>query len=296
MPRPGCDTARVEARYVELADGRRLAYSEYGDPAGVPLINCHGGLTSRRDIEGCDESARVAGVRVISPDRPGIGRSDPRPGRRLLDWPDDVVALAEALGVERFAVLGWSLGGLYAAACAFALPERVTAAALVASVIPGDWPGMAREINRMDRVFMRLSSHAPKVERLVFRSMGVAGRRAPTLFRRLSLISLDKPSRKLVMSAPASAFSGPIAEGLRNPIGVIDDYRILDSAWGFDPAAIQPPVHIWQGECDSMLPSSWAERLARDIPNAHLTLCPGEGHFLALARYPEIFTTLMRAS
>lgn len=273
---------------MELADGRRLAYSEYGDPAGMPVINCHGGLTSRRDIEGCEESARAAGVRVISPDRPGIGRSDPKPGRTLLDWPADVVALVDALGVERFAVLGWSLGGAYAAACAFALRERISAVALVASAIPGDWCRMEREINLTDRVFMRLSARAPRVLHLVLRANGMVAHRAQAIFRRFSLIALDKPSRKLVMSAPASAFSGPIAEGLRDPVGVLDDYRILRSPWGFDPAEIQQPVHIWQGD-------SWAERLATRIPNADLRICSGEGHFLALERYPEIFTTLNSA-
>lgn len=280
---------------MELADGRKLAYSEYGDPAGKPVINCHGGLTSRRDIESCEESARAAGVRVISPDRPGIGRSDPRAGRTLLDWPADVVALADALGVERFAVLGWSLGGPYAAACAFALPERVSTVALVASGIPADWPEMVSEINPTDRILMRLSTRAPRVDRLVFRANGMMARRAPAIFRRLSLVTLDKPSRKLVMSAPASAFSGPIGEGLRNPVGVLDDYRILGSPWGFDPAEIQQPVHIWQGDRDSMLPSSWAERLAARIPNTDLRICSGEGHFLALKRYPEIFSALRSA-
>ena len=286
----------MDPQFVELADGRKLAYSEYGDPAGTPVINCHGGLTSRRDIESCEDDARAAGVRVISPDRPGIGRSDAKPGRALLDWPADVGALADALRVERFAVLGWSAGGPYAAACGFALPERVTSVGLVASAIPGDWPGMAHEINRPDRRFIALSTRAPWVERLVFRAMGGAARRTPAIFRRLSAISLDGPSRELVMSAGASAFSGPIGEGLRNPAGVIDDYRILGAAWGFDPAEIRQPVHIWQGADDNMLPAGWAERLAARLPNANLRLCPGEGHFLALARYPEIFAALAGAS
>ncbi len=281
---------------MELADGRKLAYSEYGDPAGAPVFNCHGGLTSRRDVEGCEDGARAAGVRVISADRPGIGRSDAKPGRTLLDWPADVEALADALRVGRFAVLGWSAGGPYAAACGFALPKRVTSVGLIASGIPGDWPGMAREINRTDRVFIALSTRAPWVERLVFRAMGGTARRTPAIFRRLSAVSLDKPSRKLVMSADARAFSGPIAEGLLNPAGVIDDYRILGSAWGFDPADIRQPVHIWQGVEDNMLPASWAERLAERLPDVDLRICPGEGHFLALGRYPEILATLAKAS
>ena len=115
---------------------------------------------------------------MISPDRPGVGRSDPKPGRALLDWPADVSSLADALGIERFALLGWSAGGPYALACAFALPDRVKAVALIASAIPADRCGMAGEINRMDRVFTRLSAGHARTERLAFRAMGITAARA----------------------------------------------------------------------------------------------------------------------
>ena len=283
----------TEPRYVQLPDGRRLAYSEYGDLRGKPLINCHGGLTSRRDVEGCEAIARDVGARVISPDRPGIGRSDRRPGRTLLDWPADVGALADALEVEEFAVMGWSLGGQYAAACAFALPERVRSVALVASPIPREWSGMIHEINRMDRALMRISRRAPWLDDLIFRGMGAVARRAPSTFRRLSSRTLDEPSRRLVNAAPAPAFSGPIAEGVRGPGGVVDDYRVLDSPWGFDPAQIQQPVQIWQGDADGLVPAVWAQRLAKCIPHSNLRMCPGEGHFLPLAHYREILSGVL---
>ncbi|HEY6428062.1 MAG TPA: alpha/beta hydrolase [Acidimicrobiales bacterium] len=88
----------MDPAFASLPDRRRLAYDEYGDPDGIPVLNCHGGLTSRKDMERCAATAAAAGVRVISPDRPGIGRSDAKPGRTLLDWPPDVAALADALG------------------------------------------------------------------------------------------------------------------------------------------------------------------------------------------------------
>jgi pimeloyl-ACP methyl ester carboxylesterase len=287
------DVRLVEIQTLHLQDGRVLGYAEYGDPGGVPVVSCHGGLTSRLDIRSCDTLARALGVRVISPDRPGIGCSDRKPDRTLLDWPRDVAMLVDAVGIERFAVLGWSAGGPYAAACAFALPERVSACGLIASAIPRDWPGMLREVNLMDHILMRLSSVAPRIEWAVFRAMGAVAKLAPATFRMLSLVTLDRPSRRIVMGAPASDFSGPLAEGLRNPAGVVDDYRVLDAAWGFDPAKIKPPVYIWQGDKDSMLPTSWGERLAARIPNANLTICHGEGHFLALGRYREILNALI---
>ena len=277
---------------MRLMDGRSLGYTEFGDPSGAPLINCHGGLSSGLDIRGVEPVARELGVRVISPDRPGIGRSDRRPGRTLLDWPSDVVALAGTLGIDRFAALGWSAGGPYAAAIAWALPERVSAAGLVASAIPGDWPGMERELGRMDRRLIRLSTRAPWADRIAFRAMGALARRSPAGFRRLSALTLDPASRELLTAAPARDFSDAIAEGMRDPDGVLDDYRVLDAPWGFDPAEIRAPVVIWQGDADTLVPVTWGERLAQRIPGAELRICHGDGHFLALGRYAEILGVL----
>jgi pimeloyl-ACP methyl ester carboxylesterase len=285
----------MQARIVRLPDGRSLAYDEYGDPGGTPVLNCHGGLTCRRDIEGCDRDAREAGVRVISPDRPGIGSSERRAGRELLDWPVEVAALLDTLGVDRFAVIGWSAGGAYAAACAQALPRRVTALALLASVIPPDWAAMTSEINRLDRLLLRRSNGALRTNRLVLGAMGALARSAPASFRRLSMASLDAPSRRLLGAAFAGSFSGPIAEGLRDPDGVLDDYRVLGSPWGFDLADLGGPVYIWQGDGDTMVPPAWASRLAERIPGAELRIFPDQGHFLPLAIYPEIFAALLHA-
>src|SRR6266536_1812907 len=108
-----------------------LAYTHYGDPNGQPVMYFHGWPGSRLEAELVSGEARTAGALVIAVDRPGMGGSDFQRGRRLLDWADDVVALADALQLERFAVLGVSGGGPYALACAHAIPQRVSAAATV---------------------------------------------------------------------------------------------------------------------------------------------------------------------
>ncbi len=278
--------------WITLPDGRRLAYEEYGDPSGAPVVNCHGGLTSRLDVGRCADVAGRAGIRLISPDRPGIGRSDPKPDRTLLDWPKDVAALADALGAGRFGVLGWSAGGPFAAACVFALADRVTSAALVASAIPGDWPDMADEINRTDRALLRLSFRARPGALLAMRVMGLCAAHAPAAFRRASCRSLDEPSRRVVMADPLRTYTEPIAEGLRRPSAVVEDYRIFGSAWGFGLDALRPPVTVWQGEADALVPVGWGERLAAAMPGARLRLLPDEGHFLTTSRYAEVFSVL----
>ena len=125
---------------LTLPDGRRLAYADYGDPAGPVVLECVGTPQSRLPDPVQVTEAEQAGLRMIVPDRPGFGRSDPRPGRTLTDWPADAAALTDALGVDRFPVLGASGGGPYAVACGVVLADRVTRVALVAPAAPADAP------------------------------------------------------------------------------------------------------------------------------------------------------------
>jgi pimeloyl-ACP methyl ester carboxylesterase len=122
--------------HVVLPGGRRLTYREYGDPHGRPVIYHHGTPSSRLEPEafGLPAVARTHGIRLIAPDRPGVGGSDHQPGRTLLDWPQDLRYLADQLRLPGFAVLGYSGGVPFAAAASARLPDLITSAALVACV------------------------------------------------------------------------------------------------------------------------------------------------------------------
>src|SRR6201993_1539648 len=105
------DVSDEAYQVVRLRDGRRLSYAQYGDPDGFPILNAHGGLACRLDVAAAAPAAERCGVRLISPDRPGVGRSDPQPGRTILDWTLDATELLDRLQVDRFGVLGWSPWG-----------------------------------------------------------------------------------------------------------------------------------------------------------------------------------------
>ena len=80
-------------------------------------------------------------------DRPGIGGSDPKPGRTVAGWPADVEELAEHLGLDRFVVSGWSAGGPHALACAHALGQQVDAVGLLGGSGRLDEPGFVAEMS-----------------------------------------------------------------------------------------------------------------------------------------------------
>lgn len=284
----------VDDHVVRLRDGRALGYAEYGRPDGVVVVSAHGGLIGRLDVAAAAPFAERAGVRLISPDRPGIGLSDPLPERTMLDWADDVADLLDQLGVDRFAAMGWSMGGQYAAALGYAMPSRVMRVAIIAGALPLTEPGRFAELPFFDRAYTRLSQRAPEVARLCFRTMALMARSAPTLNGRLVAMGLGKADAAVVKAEGFEAFWHALYEGLRRTSGVVDDYRTWVLPWGFAPEDLRVPVDVWSGLEDHLVPRDWGDELAQRIPSATHYLRPG-GHFVAHLHFDELFETLVHS-
>ncbi|MGZ5378827.1 MAG: alpha/beta fold hydrolase [Mycobacterium sp.] len=285
---------RVEVtidRLVRLRDGRSMAYAEYGKPDGFVVVNAHGGLACRLDVAASDEVAVQAGVRLISPDRPGVGLSDPDPGRTILSWASDVEKLLDGIGIERFAVMGWSMGGQYAAAVGHALRHRVTRVAIVAGALPLTESGVFDQLPAMDRYFTRMSERAPWLAQQWFRIMGLAPRVAPVLYGRLAARDLGPADGAVIRGEGFRAFARMSREAMRQPAGAVEEYRAWMRPWGFAPEDLDVPVDVWAGADDQLVDPSWAQRLASRIPNATLNIRDG-GHFVAHLHYREIFDSL----
>jgi pimeloyl-ACP methyl ester carboxylesterase len=161
---------------VWLPGGRAIGIRECGDPSGWPLLFFPGTPASRlTPLPDADPAAtRNAGVRVVVLERPGFGVSSPQPGRRIVDWPRDVAYVADALGIDRFAVAGMSGAGPYLAACGVALPDRVRAVGLLGVVCPLDAPGVRATMSPRRRWMYRVLPLAPKAVPLL-RMLGPRG-------------------------------------------------------------------------------------------------------------------------
>ncbi|MGO9856544.1 MAG: alpha/beta fold hydrolase [Acidimicrobiales bacterium] len=277
---------------LQLPDGRRIGYTLYGDKDGAPVVNCHGGLVSGHDVGPADEDARALGICVISPDRPGIGRTDRLPGYRLLPWVNtDLVALLDHLGVQEFGVMGWSEGGQYALAAAFALGDRVTACAVVAGCLPLDDPAALKQTNRLDRSLIGLSKHAPIATRTYFDLTRVLARHAPNVLLRMAV--RDLPAREAqAVTERGQWLPTLLGEGATDSRGGVDEYLALSAPWGFGPEDVTVPVRVFQGTADTLVPESWGRSLAACIPGATITCYPDEGHFIALTRRREVLDYL----
>ena len=279
---------------VTLPDGRALGYEEYGDPAGFPVLSFHGGLSSRLDAAPADSAARLLGVRLIAPDRPGMGLSTFQPRRRLTDWPADVSSLADSLEIQQFAVMGWSLGGAYAAACAALLGERVTAAALLSSSVPLDLYGTTRGLTLEDRALLVLAHRAPWLASALIKASIVHASNTALLKAVMRTVpQVDRVA--LRQFGPPELAMAFVREAVRQgPDGCVEDYRIFGEPWGFPLDVIAVPVHIWEGAADSSGPVGYREFLARHIPHATVTVVPDEGHISLLPNQaPVILAELL---
>lgn len=275
---------------VILPGGLVVGYAEYGDAAGAPVVHFHGTPSSRLEggYPGFDSTARRLGVRFIVPDRPGYGMSSYAP-YTVAGYPDTVVAFADALGLRSFAVTGYSGGGRFAAACAWAVPERLTNVVIVSGAAPFDVPGIVDALSRQDRMTVVGSTRAPWLMRLMFSAWLSGARKHPGAITRDALASEPEASRQ-VMSRPgvADAFERAVLEGFaQGPRGAVFDFALIARPWGFSPADIRVPVHVWHGEADS-LSIAHAHALSALIPGARTRYFPGEGHFLFVGHFEDV--------
>jgi pimeloyl-ACP methyl ester carboxylesterase len=253
-------------RLTESANGRRLCFAEWGDIDGRPVISMHGvpgcRLPSPTEVEhGLDEVIRELGIRLITYDRPGYCESDRQPGRTIADSATDVATVADAVGCERFAVVGTSGGGPHALAAAAFLPTRVVRAATVAPMAPLSELGLASWTAGQD----------PGVIEYVGWVLEGEVRMAEAFARE---DELEKGG-----ASPDDARTAATFEQTRHGLGGwIDDEVAAMGPWGFDPGAIRVPTAIWYDPMETILPRQHAEWLAARIPSAQLVQTDALGH------------------
>jgi pimeloyl-ACP methyl ester carboxylesterase len=268
-----------------LADGRILHAYDTGPDGDLVVFWQHGTPNIGTPPQPLVEQSERLGIRWVSHDRPGYGGSTPLPGRTVGSAAADVAAIADALGIERFAVFGHSGGGAHALACGALLPDRVLAVVSAAAMAPFGAEGLDWFAGMSDASTGSLRSAA-------------AGRAAKEAYEARA----DNPEMEFA-PADLAAFDGPwgwfgsvvrpaLAAG---PGPLIDDDLAYVTPWGADPAMITAPVLLLHGGLDSTIPAAHAEWLAAHIPGARLRLAPDEGHISVLNGAPEALAWLRRA-
>ena len=279
---------------IKLKDGRLLGYAEYGAPQGKPVFFFHGWIGSRLDFRPNDAIAYSLGVRVIAIDRPGCGLSDFKLGRTILDWPDDVIELADGLGTDQFAVFGHSFGGPYVAACAYKIPERLTAAGIVAGIAPLNRSGATKGLPTLPRLGLWLAGHAPLLLRKPYVWQMVWLTRHPKILWKGLSSQLPKAEVEMLSRPEFAGLLDGMSEMFRSgSYGATWDARAFIRPWEFRVEDIRTKVHLWYGEADRNVPLQMGEYYKYAIPECHAMFYHGEGHFIIYSRAEEILRTLI---
>lgn len=291
-----------EPKFWEYAPGTFLAWNDYGDPSGIPVFYYHGWPSSRLQARLAHHLAAARGIRLISMDRPGIGRSSFAPSRTLDDWPALMNAFADHLGVEKFGQLGVSGGGPYVLSCAAAIPARLTGSAVLAGMVPLPLSGLgASGLHPLYRLLIPFRK-APAI--LFDTAFGLAanvGSRNPERLPVSILMKSLAPSDREVMRARPDiwpllvrSFREGLLGGSR---GVMADAEIYLSASSILPPAISHPIRYWHGGDDKNIPSSLVTALCSRMPPARLEIVPDLGHFsLAIRRSAAALDHILSAS
>jgi pimeloyl-ACP methyl ester carboxylesterase len=264
------------------ATGQRLAFIEYGDPQGVPVIFCHGWPSSATMGELTDAAAKELGVRIISPDRPGISASALAPDRQLRDWPPVAEALADHLGLSRFRMLAISGGAPYAYVTAWAMPSRVSAIAVASGAPPiaelRDQSGLLP----LYRWMMALHGRFPRLLRTGFRatrpfvSMKTSVHLARKLLRMLQPCDAEALRDSVAFDA---CFESQRRAWRGSALGVMLDAQLYAQPWGFRLEDVTVPVRLWHGIKDRTFSYRIAEEVAQRLPNCTARFVDNAGHY-----------------
>lgn len=279
---------------VTLNDGRKLGYAEYGQRDGEAVFVFHGTPGARYQFYAARlESIAKEGpvpLRILVPERPGYGLSDAKAGRTLHDWCQDLEALADEIGVERFSIVGVSGGAPFALACAYNLPTRVRKIAVICGMGPIDILGQEGFCVSTEE---KICLQGPEFTRAYMTQLANMVNADPDRFAAYYIANLPELDRKLISDDLVPVLKQSAIEAARQVEGMVDDYVIFSQPWNIPLQKIHVPVAFWHSEADQVVPIRHADYLESVIPNAKLNRMQDYDHTGSmLAVQPELYDFL----
>ena len=282
-------------RPMTLADGRELAYDEYGDPDGIPVIFCHG-LSDSRLIRNPDDALTSSlGVRVVAADQPWVGGSSPQRGRTMADWGPDMEQLADHLGWDEFAVAGHSGGGPHALSVAHDLPDRVTRGVLASPVGPFDQDGFAKMLVMRDLKLVVKLRHFHHVIRWAYKSdVKKAKKDVGAFVEAMAEDDASDASTFLADPAQREMFEANFTAGMVQDEEGLYEMTMALWNWGFELEDVHQRFDVFYGDADDIISPEMPAHVAERLPDATAHVWPGAGHygFVDRGRWSEFWQAL----
>ncbi len=285
------------SRVHRLPDGRAIGFAEYGDPDGLPVMALHGTPGARFMFGLTDEAARARGLRIIAPERPGYGLSDRHHFDTLAETAQDVEAVADALGLGRFALIGVSGGGPHAIAAAVLLKERILRMALIAPVGPIAECGDHIRMSHFHHFIFTYLAPSPHAAGTFFFGLRTLVDWTPGVAYHLLMQRVTDTDRALLHRPEVKAnLEETIREGLRTGVdGALQDLRLYCGPWDLPLSEIAVPAVMWQGSSDTIVPPDAAFHLAGMLPNCRLEVIEGAGHYWVFGGLDRVLDAVREA-
>ncbi|QNR25590.1 alpha/beta fold hydrolase [Croceimicrobium hydrocarbonivorans] len=275
-------------KHIRLSDHRNLAYAEYGDPNGKPLIYFHGGQESRLSAAFLDTVAREMGLRIIAPDRPGIGYSDPQANRNFADYALDMEELCNQLHLDSVYLLALSGGAPHLLACALRFPGRIKGASIVAGASPLNYKGSKKGMWFPLRMIHWAASlkNSRFIESIIRNDLKTLREKPEARLKQMQR-HLPPADRELLLKHPhyGRDFLAASLEAYRQGIeGVVQEWQLYVGDWGFEPSQVSILISLWYGKQDRMAPQQRGFYYHSALRYSRLFL-KEEGHFSLIRHY-----------
>ena len=280
-----------------LTSGHKLGFAEYGDEDGLPIFFFHGFAGSRLQIPQTTQLANQLGIRIVAVDRPGTGLSDPHIHLSLLDWADESIQLADALGVKKFGITAWSAGGPHALALAYKFPDRVTKLSLAAPM--GRWfvgQGATRYASRESRILAIFARSMPWILPILLRGTQKQVEKNPSLVVVQQIKQMPKLDQEMLnMPENNQLLGATIGEAfVQGTTGLVSDILRVSMPWGFEVEKINTPTWIWQGSADTIVLPALTHELSERMQYVQYNLLQDEGHFSLFRHWPDMLEVFVR--
>lgn len=275
-----------QPRILSLSDGRRVSFAEFGAPAGQPIFLCHDTPGSYILRHPNDQLTRDIGIRLITIERPGFGFSDAMRHRQLLMWPHDLCAVADALGVEHFSLLGVGTGAAYALASAYQLPKaRVRSVGLVNALAPLVGTHLLSGITPVWRRRYRWSRYGV---------LPFDRERDPKRYLHQYLEPFPASDKILLHKHPDwySLWLEALHQGLLNPHWV-QDIHVVARKWGFNVGDVTQLVYLWHGVSHPIMTPAMSRYMVALLPRSEHEFIPGAGYGVLYTYWEIILATLL---
>jgi pimeloyl-ACP methyl ester carboxylesterase len=276
---------------IILSDGRTLGYAEYGDSLGFPVFYFHGGQESRLSSMFMDSSAKTLNIRIISPDRPGIGISTFQEHRQFLDWGSDIAQLADSLGLDKYSVFGLSGGAPHVLACILTDSSRIEHASIISGATPYDYKGSLKGMWVPVKLIHWFASMKNEKQLRKFIQNDFDGLvNKPEKRIKQFQNYLPKPDKTLMINHPEYGweFIDGSKESYRQGIdAVVQEWKLYVSDWQMELNTIHFPINLWYGSADKMAPIHRGNYYDNELPKSALKVIGNEGHFSLIRNHLE---------